>query len=468
MHSPLSEIADINSTIAAISTPPGKGGIAVIRVSGNDAVEIADKVWRGKSLTNAKSHSVHFGKVLDTDNNELDEALATVFIAPASFTGQNTVEFAVHGSVFVQRELLESLIKNGARQALPGEFTRRAFISGKLGLTQAEAIADIIGSESRAAHRLAMSQLKGNFGKSIDNLRDKLTDLISLLELELDFSEEDVSFADRSKLNELALEIRTKIQSLLSSFRTGNAIKSGIPVAIVGPTNAGKSSLLNALLGHERAIVSDIQGTTRDTIEETAEIGDYLFRFVDTAGLRDTSDPIEIMGIERSRKAVAGSHIILIVVDATLSVEGEKYASQIKELMLPHQTALVLYNKSDLVDYDCANDGLLISAKENAGVDTLKKVLNELMTSQQNKEGANDISSETAESILVTNQRHATALETALKDVDKMIETLNTGLPTDLVAQDARQVITDLAEITGQITDTDILSTIFSRFCIGK
>lgn len=349
----------IEDTICAISTPPGVGGIAVIRISGPQAIAVADRVWHGKSLSETAGHTARFGRITDPSRGGemLDEAVATVFRAPASFTGEDVVELSVHGSRYVQRRLLEMLTGNGARLAEAGEFTRRAFANGKMDLAQAEAVADVIASNSRASHRLAASQMKGCFSRRLEELRDKLLDLASLLELELDFSEEEVEFASRERLREIATEIHTEVSRLEKSFSAGSAIKDGIPVAIVGPTNAGKSSLLNLLLGEDRAIVSDIHGTTRDTIEDTLEIGDYLFRFIDTAGLRDTSDPIEALGIERSRQALSRAAIIISVVDASCPLpspilpEGsddnqQKHASGEMQPLVP---TILLLNKSDLL-----------------------------------------------------------------------------------------------------------------------
>lgn len=361
----------IEDTICAISTPPGVGGIAVIRVSGPQAIAVADRVWHGKSLSGTAGHTARFGRITDPSRGGemLDEAVATVFRAPASFTGEDVVELSVHGSRYVQRRLLEMLTGNGARLAEAGEFTRRAFANGKMDLAQAEAVADVIASNSRASHRLAASQMKGCFSRRLEELRDKLLDLASLLELELDFSEEEVEFASRERLREIATEIHTEVSRLEKSFSAGSAIKDGIPVAIVGPTNAGKSSLLNLLLGEDRAIVSDIHGTTRDTIEDTLEIGDYLFRFIDTAGLRDTSDPIEALGIERSRQALSRAAIIISVVDASCPLpspilpEGsddnqEKHASGETQPFVP---TILLLNKSDLVPQASASNNTSIN-----------------------------------------------------------------------------------------------------------
>lgn len=361
----------IEDTICAISTPPGVGGIAVIRISGPQAIAVADRVWHGKSLSDTAGHTARFGRITDPSRGGemLDEAVATVFRAPASFTGEDVVELSVHGSRYVQRRLLEMLTGNGARLAEAGEFTRRAFANGKMDLAQAEAVADVIASNSRASHRLAASQMKGCFSRRLEELRDKLLDLASLLELELDFSEEEVEFASRERLREIATEIHTEVSRLEKSFSAGSAIKDGIPVAIVGPTNAGKSSLLNLLLGEDRAIVSDIHGTTRDTIEDTLEIGDYLFRFIDTAGLRDTSDPIEALGIERSRQALSRAAIIISVVDASCPLPSpilpeisddnqEKHASG---EMQPFVPTILLLNKSDLLPQASASNNTSIN-----------------------------------------------------------------------------------------------------------
>ncbi|MCH5219714.1 MAG: tRNA uridine-5-carboxymethylaminomethyl(34) synthesis GTPase MnmE [Muribaculaceae bacterium] len=472
----LAELYD-NTTIVAISTPPGVGGIAVARLSGRDAIEIADKIWRGKRLSGVNTHTVHLGIVLDSKGDELDQCVVTVFIGPNSFTGQDTVEFAVHGSKFVQRELVASLVNAGATPARAGEFTRRALTAGKLSLTQAEAIADIIHSTSRAAHRLAVSQLKGNFAHNIDTLRQQLIDLVSLLELELDFSEEDVAFADRKQLKSIALNIKNQLERLLDTFRTGNAVKNGIPVAIIGKANVGKSSLLNALTQSDRAIVTDIAGTTRDTIEEIIEIGDYIFRFIDTAGLRHTDDPIEKIGIERSVKTAKEALIVLHVTDDKTDLQNWEMSTE--PSFDPSQTVINILNKCDLIaDKSSSNqnntsyqdknnhteDFIRVSAKTGEGLDLLRQRLEEVANSQLHsaEQGADN------EDIIITNQRHATSLAKAIKACDAAILALDTDHPTDLVAEDVRSVLDCLSELTGQITSTDILTTIFSRFCIGK
>lgn len=457
----LIQLADTQETIVAISTPPGIGGIAIVRLAGEKAFEIGQRVWKGRSLNSAASHTASLGYVYDSDGRLLDQCVATVFRAPASFTGQDTVEFSIHGSRYIQRELVNSLIKAGARLAHPGEFTRRAFISGKLELTQAEAIADMIASDSRAAHRLAMSQLSGNLSRTIEVLRQKLVDLLCLLELELDFSEEDVNFADRAQLKQHGNDIKNHISGLLDTYQTGSAIKNGIPVAIVGRANAGKSSLLNALLHSDRAIVSNIPGTTRDTVEETMESGDYLFRFIDTAGIRDTSDPIEQLGIQRSIDALRKALIVLIVNDASQPEEvNSAFTQQIVNEAASHQTLVHIYNKLDIASsYSLPTNAIGISAKTGQGIDNVLKFLISVIDN-----GNTSSQGET----LLTNRRHAILLEQALKSVTSMLEAMDQGMPTDLVAQDARSVVNILSEITGQITSQDVLSTIFSRFCIGK
>lgn len=474
-----------NDTICAISTPPGVGGIAVIRISGPQAIEIAERIWSGTPLTQAKARTLHTGMITDPANNGemLDQAVAAIFHAPASFTGEDTVELSVHGSRYVQQRLLEILCDNGCRLALPGEFTRRAFANGKIDLAQAEAIADVIASESRAAHRLAASQMKGQFSARLNRLRDKLLEIASLLELELDFSEEEVEFASRSRLTALAQDLHSELTRLADSFAAGNAIKQGIPVAIIGPTNAGKSSLLNLILGQQRAIVSDIHGTTRDTIEDTLAIGDYTFRFIDTAGLRHTDDPIENLGIKRTRQAAANAAITLLVVDATrplpspadLALPADSDTDSDSNADAGSHTAedtrpvILLLNKTDLpgaittlptpLPYR-ATDIIPFSAHTGEGHDTLL---------QQLKKHAKALSGDnTQDTILVTNLRHAQALQAAAETTAALLAGLSANIPGDLLAQDLRATIHHLSSITGTLTTPDILTTIFSRFCIGK
>lgn len=470
---------DTTDTICAISTPPGVGGIAVARISGPEAIAIADSLWQGRRLTRVPSHTAHLGTITDISGQALDQAVATVFRAPASFTGDDVVELSVHGSRFVQRELLNTLIAAGARMAHPGEFTRRAFTSGKMDLAEAEAVADVIASDSRAAHRIAMTQMRGGVSRQLSELRSSLVDLASLLELELDFSEEDVEFADRSSLIDIATQVRDEVDRLHRSFTAGNAIKEGIPVAIVGATNAGKSSLLNALIGDDRAIVSDIHGTTRDTIEETIEIGDYRFRFIDTAGIRDTTDRIEQIGIQRSRKAISQARIVICVADATtrLDIDILQHAADtVLQSDAPGYLILAL-NKTDLTptadtiaEAHAFVNGLNalqehaalveISAAHGHGLPLLRQTLEHMA------ECDNGTATDTG--ILITNARHAEALRAASTSIARTLDGLTSGLSGDLIAQDIRETIHHLSAITGDIPSTEILATIFSRFCIGK
>lgn len=459
-------------TICAISTPPGIGGIAVARISGPRAIEIADSIWQGKPLAESDSHTAHLGTVTDTAGEPLDQSVATLFRAPRSFTGEDVVEISVHGSRYVQQALLETLIHAGARLADPGEFTRRAFANGRMDLAEAEAVADVIASTSRAAHRIAMSQMRGGFSQRLAEVRRSLLDLSALLELELDFSEEEVEFASRSRLRELAQGIYDEVTRLHQSFASGSAIKDGIPVAIIGATNAGKSSLLNALLGDDRAIVSDIHGTTRDVVEDTLTIGDYLFRFMDTAGLRHTSDTIERIGIERSRRAMQRASVIIALVDTTAALQPEILAEAIGH---PEANLIIALNKTDITTPRAVADirvqitealpanttatTIAISARTGEGLDELRRHLTL---------AAGLCDTQATEGVMVTNARHAEALRQAGESARRVIDGLDTDLPGDLIAQDLRETIHHLGTITGTITTPEILSTIFSRFCIGK
>ena len=456
-------------TICAISTPPGVGGIAVIRVSGRDAIAVCDKLWHGKALCEAASHTAHFGMVTDAEGNRLDEAVATVFRAPRSFTGEDVVELSVHGSVYIQRELINALCEAGARLAERGEFTQRAFASGRFDLAQAEAVADIIAADSKASHRLAMSQMRGDFSSELQKLHDKLLELVSLLELELDFSEEDVEFASRERLRELAEHVRDTVSRLARSFRTGDAIKRGISVAIVGETNAGKSTLLNRLLRDDKAIVSNVHGTTRDIIEDTVDIDGVCFRFIDTAGLRKTDDTIESQGIERAIKRLESARIVLWLVDATrpdnIAATAEEVFCHISE----GQAVVIAINKTDATDSSVARrqleqighevDTIIdLSAADGSGIDSLERQLVEIS-------GANDIS---ASDVIVTNARHHRALVDAEASLTRAIDGIHASLSGDFIAQDLRETLHHLSTITGTITTSDILQTIFSKFCIGK
>lgn len=457
-----------DDTICAISTPPGAGGIAVVRISGPRAIEIADSVWKGTPLASLPSRKASLGRIVDTDSGEeVDTGVATLFRGPCSFTGEDTVEFSVHGSQWIQAEMLRLLIRKGCVMARPGEFTRRAFANGRMDLAEAEAVADVIAASTRSAHRLAASQMRGDFSRRLASLRDMLLDISALLELELDFSEEEVEFASRGRLIELATEIHTEVGRLADSFATGNAIRTGIPVAIVGDTNAGKSTLLNRLLSHDRAIVSDIRGTTRDTIEDTVEIDGTLFRFIDTAGIRETDDPVENLGIERSIRALGDSRIALWVTDATDAESAIRPAENIINALSADTRLIVVVNKMDLVGDGrvVIPDGLPegskrveISAATGEGIAELRKAIVE----------ASGIDQIAADGVTVTNARHYEALTHARESIGRVIDGLRSNLSGDFIAQDLRETIHHLGEITGTVTTPDILATIFSRFCIGK
>lgn len=454
-------------TICAVSTPHGMGGIAVIRVSGDEALDIVQQRWQGKPLSEMASHTAHLGHIIDLQGELLDEAVLTLFRAPNSFTGEDVVEISCHGSMWIQQQIVGTLIDAGCRAATGGEFTQRAFANGKLDLSQAEAIADIIASQSRASHHVAMNQMRGAFSRQLSTLRSQLLQFVSLIELELDFSEEDVTFADRERLTTLATNIKKVIDSLASSYQAGNAIKNGLPVAIVGPTNAGKSTLLNTLLGDDRALVSDIKGTTRDVIEDTIVMGGALIRFIDTAGIRESSDVIESMGIERSFKKMDEARIVLWVVDATAPIaELEDFYKQIAE-HCQDKAVIAVVNKIDASDTQAIVKKLKeldiniaeISAREGTGVEQLKQdIIEAAALPQVNDENA----------VIVTNARHYHALVRASEAIDRTLQGLATGLSGDLVSQDIRECMHYLGEITGEISTDDILGEIFAHFCIGK
>lgn len=458
-------------TICAISTPAGVGGIAVVRVSGSKAVEYVMKSWRGYDLRKAATHTAHFGRIVYPDGETLDEVVATVFLCPHSFTGEDIVELSCHGSQWIQTQLVTLMLRNGCRAAEGGEFTRRAFMNGKIDLSQAEAIADVIASSSRASHRVAISQMRGGFSEMLARLREQLLEFVSLMELELDFSEEDVEFADRSRLTDLARHIDSVITSLADSFSVGNAIKNGVPVAIVGETNAGKSTLLNRLLHDDKAIVSDIRGTTRDAIEDTINLGGITFRFIDTAGIRDTSDRIESIGIDRTFQKIDNASVILWMIDGT---QGTGNIRETAERIMPHcqgKQLIAVINKSDKLDNSTIqaiqseishiHDGIstiAISAKNDIAVDRLEKKLVESAGIPENDPNA----------VVVTNARHYGALCHAQEAIRRAITGLQSGLSGDFVSQDIRECMHYLGEITGEITTHEILGSIFSRFCIGK
>ena len=456
-----------DNTICAISTAPGIGGIAVIRVSGNNAIECVEKIWQGKKIAEMASHTAHLGTVIDSDGSPLDQVVLTLFRAPRSFTGEDVIEIACHGSLWVQQQLIRILIDAGCTMATGGEFTQRAFLNHRIDLSQAEAIADLIASSSRAAHRIALNQMRGGFSAKLKELREQLLTFASLMELELDFSEEEVEFADRSHLTTLANEIHTVISSLAASFATGNAIKNGVPVAIVGETNVGKSTLLNTLLNEEKALVSDIHGTTRDVIEDTITISGTMFRFIDTAGIRQTTDQIESMGIDRTFKKLDEARVVLWVIDATRpAADIDEIAEQIAPKST-EKTLIAVVNKIDaatpqhLDKIRKATDRFTtieISAKQHTGIDTLQQAL--LTAAHLPEHDSNEL--------IITNARHYQALTLADEAILRAIDGLEASLSGDFISQDIRECMHYLGEITGEITTDTILQTIFSRFCIGK
>ena len=461
-----------DSTICAISTADGTGGIAVIRVSGKDAIDITSKVWQGKPIGQMPSHTAHLGRIVGPDGYVVDEVVLTLFRSPRSFTGDDTIEISCHGSVWIQQQIINLLIAAGCRMATGGEFTQRAFLNGRLDLSQAEAIADLIASSSQAAHRIAFSQMRGQFSHRLAQLREQLLEFVSLMELELDFSEEEVEFADRSRLLALATDIHTEISRLEQSFAVGNAIKNGIPVAIVGETNVGKSTLLNTLLHDDRALVSDIHGTTRDVIEDTIVIAGTLFRLIDTAGIRTTSDVVESMGIERTFRKLDQASIVLWLIDATAPTDDiHTTFTRIANATADTTLIVPIINKADLAtanQLSAAADAiashlpqaqsLQISAKSAIGIDTLQQRICALAALPQND----------ANEVIVTNARHYAALRSARQAIERAIDGLRNGLSGDFVSQDIRETMHYLGEITGEITPNDILGTIFSHFCIGK
>jgi tRNA modification GTPase len=445
-------------TICALSTAPGMGGIAVIRVSGKKALEIVSNVF-SKELEGKPSHTAHFGQISDA-GRVVDEVLVTVFAEGKSFTGESTAEIACHGSVFIQQEILKLLLAGGCRLAEPGEFTMRAFMNGRMDLSQAEAVGDLIASESSKAHEIALKQMRGNFSGELRDLREKLIHFASLVELELDFAEEDVEFADRTQLNALVTEVLAYVRRLARSFGLGNVLKNGVPVAIVGAPNTGKSTLLNQLLGEERAIVSNIAGTTRDVIEETLNIDGILFRLIDTAGIREGAEEIEAIGIGRSFEKIKQARVVLALADGSSAQSLEETASWARELRAEHpeKVILVLANKADLDGPNAPQGVLSISAKTGEGVEELRSELSARVLGDFN----------TQSDTIVTNARHAEALRRTEDSLEKAKEGLETNITGDFIAMDIRQAMFHLGTITGDISTDDLLGNIFSKFCIGK
>ena len=479
-------------TICAPATVPGTGAISVIRVSGPEALSIADKVisCRKGTINEAAGYTIKFGNIYDAAGSLLDEVLVSVFRAPHSYTGENSVEISCHASSYIVSSVMDLLYSAGCRAAEPGEFTQRAFLNGKMDLAQAEAVADVIASPNAAAHRIAFKQMKGGFSSELKGMRSELLELVSLMELELDFSEEEVEFADRTRLNELLNELISHTSRLIDSFKLGNAIKNGVPVAIAGATNTGKSTLLNALLGEERAIVSDVHGTTRDTVEETLNIDGVLFRFIDTAGIRETDEIVEKIGIERTFKKICEASIVLGMVDLTRDFEStsETIRGIIEKVDFNNQKLIFLLNKTDIGEVNknvsivnfivssLDNKGIKaslienvteasdltpiigISAKTGSGIDNLRSIL---ASSQRDLLADSDTT-------LVTNQRHVQALSDARTSLLRAQEGLALDIPTELISQDIRECIYALSSISEGISTQDVLINIFSQFCIGK
>lgn len=453
-----------SSTIVAISTPPGTGGIAVIRLSGASAIEIVDAVFKGKKLSEQPSHTVHYGVIHDENGQALDDVVATIFRAPHSYTTENTVEISCHGSLFIQGRLLELFVKNGAQLAKPGEFTMRAFLNGRMDLAQAEAVADLIAAESESAHRVAIDQMRGGVSRDIQKLRDELVHFASMIELELDFGEEDVEFADRDDLKKLVENIRLSISKLLDSFRMGNALKNGIPIAIAGKPNTGKSTLLNALLNEEKAIVSPIAGTTRDIIEDTIQIEGILFRFIDTAGLRETADVIEKIGVERAREKIKEAALLLYVFDCANVFDVHGFIEEHNLANAFGIPFLMIGNKADITSENILEqlgqmpDTWLLAAKEKHGLDKLKKALVDWVK----KDGFKPTD------VLLSNARHAEALYHADGALSRVLDGLSNGVSGDFLAMDIRHALRYLGEILGVVDVEELLESIFGKFCIGK
>ncbi|MDX1760912.1 MAG: tRNA uridine-5-carboxymethylaminomethyl(34) synthesis GTPase MnmE [Christiangramia sp.] len=468
----------LKDNIVALATPSGAGAIAIIRVSGPDAIKLVTPVFKAKSnknLMEQPSHTLHLGNIVDGERI-LDEVLVSVFHGPKSYTGENTIEISCHGSPYIQQEIIQLLIRRGCRSAEAGEFTLRAFLNGKMDLSQAEAVADLISSENMASHQMAMQQMRGGFSNEIQKLREELLNFASLIELELDFAEEDVEFANRDEFQKLISRIQNVLKRLIDSFAVGNVLKNGIPVAIVGEPNVGKSTLLNALLNEERAIVSEIAGTTRDTIEDEISIGGVGFRFIDTAGIRETEDVVESIGIKRTFEKISQAQVVLYLFDASspsasgISPQGGDY-SQVKfeigkiKNQFPQKPLVILANKTDKLNEDQLknlksqiSDLNTISAKTGAGVEELQQKLLEFVNTGELRNN----------NTIVTNTRHYNALLSALEEINKVQEGLNHNLSGDLLAIDIREALHYFGEITGEITNDDLLGNIFANFCIGK
>lgn len=464
----------LHQTIVALATAAGSGAIAILRLSGPKTFEIADRLFisvKGKKLSTQKTHTVHLGYIQHQERT-LDQVLATVFKNPNSYTGEDTVEFSCHGSPYIQQQILQAIIAEGAKMADPGEFTLRAFLNGKLDLSQAEAVADLIAADSEAGHQLAMQQMRGGFSNEIQQLRTELLNFASLIELELDFAEEDVAFADRTEFRKLLERIQLVLKRLIDSFSVGNVLKNGIPVAIVGEPNVGKSTLLNALLNEERAIVSDIAGTTRDTIEDEMSLGGIAFRFIDTAGIRETIDVVEKIGIQKTFEKISQAQVVMYLLDATkLERESQNYFTELERIrnQYPGKALLVVFNKTDLISNttltemgvrltDVEIPFVGIAAKSGEGIQELK---NKLLSFVETGALRNN-------ETIVTNSRHYDALLKALSEIQRVQWGLDSGISSDLMAIDLREALYHFGTITGEVTNDELLGNIFANFCIGK
>ena len=467
-----------SDTIIALATPSGIGAIGVIRLSGPDAISLVNEVFGGKDLSIQHSHTIHFGTIKD-GKQVLDEVLVSIFIGPRSYTRENVVEISTHGSGFIIESIIKLLIRKGARPANPGEFTLRAFLNGQLDLSQAEAVADLIASNSQASHQVAMQQMRGGFSSELQHLRDQLIHFASMIELELDFGEEDVEFANRDDLKGLTYQIQHILHSLIQSFEQGNVMKNGVPVVIAGKPNVGKSTLLNALLNEERAIVSEIAGTTRDTVEDHMIIGGINFRFIDTAGIRDTEDIIEAKGVERTHEKIKQAKLIIYLIDPEQDVQ--EILEQLKYLESLGIPFLTVVNKQDLVTSEFEDQLLVISYQLSVASDPGNRQQatdNILYISAKNKTGIEELKSEilrkvnlhaiNTEDVLVSNIRHLEALQKTEESLKRVLQNIDQPITSDFLASDIKQALYYLGEITGQVTTDDLLETIFSKFCIGK
>ncbi len=467
-----------NDSIVALATPSGAGAISIIRISGQNAIEIGASVFKSiknKDLTQQKTHTLHLGHIID-EGKTLDEVLISIFKGPNSYTGENTIEISCHGSTYIQQQIIQLLLRKGCRMANAGEFTLRAFLNGKLDLSQAEAVADLISSDNEASHQIAMQQMRGGFSNEIAKLREELLNFASLIELELDFAEEDVEFADRTQFHELLNRIEFVLKRLIDSFAVGNVIKNGIPVAIVGEPNVGKSTLLNALLNEERAIVSDIAGTTRDTIEDELVIGGVGFRFIDTAGIRETKDVVESIGIQKTFEKIEQAQVVLYLVDGLeLMVDGALdsliIALNKTQNQYPQKTILTIINKKDLI-----SDKIIVAINEK--LTTNNQQLATIFISAKNKEGIDELKNQLLSFVntgalrnnetIVTNTRHYDSLLKALDEIQKVKFGLESNLSSDLMALDIKEALYHFGLITGQVTNDELLGNIFANFCIGK